>query len=78
MVFVFENQNALAHFIGSGWEGSAQADAAAKTRKEGQAYSGAAEVAPAVWAYQITKEGLALQVTLQSTKYYKDESLNQP
>jgi lipid-binding SYLF domain-containing protein len=78
VVFVFENQNALQHFLDSGWEGSAQADAAAKTRKEGEAYSGASEVAPGVWVYQITKEGLALQVTLQGTKYYKDDSLNQP
>ena len=78
VVFVFENQNALQHFLDSGWEGSAQADAAAKTSKEGQAYSGASEIAPGVWVYQITKEGLALQVTLQGTKYYKDDSLNQP
>jgi lipid-binding SYLF domain-containing protein len=77
VVFVFENQNALQHFLDSGWEGSAQADAAAKTSKEGQAYSGASEMAPGVWVYQITKEGLALQVTLQGTKYYKDDSLNQ-
>ena len=78
VVFVFENQNALQHFLDSGWEGSAQADAAAKTSKEGQAYSGASEIAPGVWVYQITKEGLALQVTLQGTKYYKEDSLNQP
>jgi len=78
VVFVFENQGALQHFLDSGWEGSAQADAAAKTSKEGQAYSGASEIAPGVWVYQITKEGLALQVTLQGTKYYKDDSLNQP
>jgi len=78
VVFVFENQNALQHFIDSGWEGSAQADAAAKANKEGAAYSGAQEVAPGVWVYQITKEGLALQVTLQGTKYYEDKDLNQP
>ena len=78
VVFVFENPGALQHFLDSGWEGSAQADAAAKTSKEGQAYSGASEIAPGVWVYQITKEGLALQVTLQGTKYYKDDSLNQP
>jgi len=29
-----------------------------------------------VWVYQITKKGLALQVTLQGTKYYKDDDLN--
>jgi hypothetical protein len=43
----------------------------------GAAYSGAVEVAAGVWVYQITKNGLALQVTLQGTKYYKDDDLKQ-
>jgi len=55
---------------------SAQADAAAKAGEKGGAYSGAVEVAPGVWVYQITKNGLALQLTLQGTKYYKDDDLN--
>jgi hypothetical protein len=50
--------------------GSGQADAAAKAGDKGGAYSGAVEVAPGVWVYQITKNGLALQLTLQGTKYY--------
>jgi lipid-binding SYLF domain-containing protein len=54
VVFVFENQEALAHFINSGWEASAQTDAAAKGSKEGDAYSGAVTVKPGVWVYQIT------------------------
>lgn len=76
VVFVFENSEAFDHFLNSGWSGTAQADAAAKVGKEGGAYSGAAEVAPGVWVYQITKNGLALQLTLQGTKYYKDDDLN--
>ena len=76
VVFVFENDDALAHFLDSGWSGSGQADAAAKAGKTGGAYSGAVEVAPGVWVYQITKNGLALQLTLQGTKYYKDDDLN--
>ena len=76
VVFVFETAKALAHFLNSGWSGSGQADAAAKAGEKGGAYSGAAEVAPGVWVYQITKNGLALQVTLQGTKYYKDDDLN--
>jgi hypothetical protein len=43
---------------------------------KGGAESGALEVAPDVWVYQITKNGLALQATLQGTKYYKDDDLN--
>ena len=76
VVFVFENEKALAQFLDSGWSGSGQADAAAKAGEKGGAYSGAAEVAPGVWVYQITKNGLALQLTLQGTKYYKDDNLN--
>jgi len=76
VVFVFESDKALAQFLDSGWSGSAQADAAAKAGEKGGAYSGAAEVAPGVWVYQITKNGLALQLTLQGTKYSKDNDLN--
>ncbi len=67
VVFVFENEKALAQFLDSGWSGSGQADAAAKAGEKGGAYSG---------VYQITKNGLALQLTLQGTKYYKDDDLN--
>ena len=77
VIFVFENDKALAQFLDSGWSGSAQTDAAAKAGEKGAAYSGAVEIAPGVWVYQITKNGLALQLTLQGTKYYKDEDLNQ-
>ncbi len=76
VIFVFENEKALSTFIDSGWSGSAQSDAAAKAGKSGAAYSGAVEVAPGVYVYQITKSGLALQLTLQGTKYYKNDDLN--
>jgi lipid-binding SYLF domain-containing protein len=76
VIFVFENDKAFTQFLDSGWSGSAQTDAAAKAGEKGGAYSGAVEVAPGVWVYQITKNGLALQLTLQGTKYYKDDDLN--
>ena len=76
VIFVFETDEALKQFLDSGWSGSAQADAAAKAGDKGGAESGALEVAPDVWVYQITKNGLALQATLQGTKYYKDDDLN--
>jgi lipid-binding SYLF domain-containing protein len=78
VIFVFENEKALTQFLDSGWSGSAQTDAAAKAGDKGGAYSGAVELAPGVWVYQITKNGLALQLTLQGTKYYKDDDLNKP
>ena len=76
VIFVFGTTGALDNFLNSGWSGSGQADAAAKAGSSGGAYSGAVEVAPNVWVYQITKNGLALQLTLQGTKYYKDDDLN--
>jgi lipid-binding SYLF domain-containing protein len=75
-IFVFGTQKAFDGFLNSGWSGSAQTDAAAKAGTSGGAFSGAIEVAPDVWVYQITKNGLALQLTLQGTKYYKDDDLN--
>jgi lipid-binding SYLF domain-containing protein len=76
VIFAFETERALTTFLASGWAASGQADAAAKASTSGSAYSGAVEVNPGVWVYQITKNGLALQVTLQGTKYYKNDDLN--
>jgi lipid-binding SYLF domain-containing protein len=76
VVFVFEKADAMKHFLDSGWAGSAETDAAAKAGSSGGALSGAAQVAPDTWVYQITKNGVALQLTLQGTKYSKDDDLN--
>ena len=76
VIFVFGTEKAFDQFLNSGWSGSGPADAAAKAGQSGGAYSGAAEVSPDVWVYQITKNGLALQLTLQGTKYYKNDDLN--
>ena len=76
VICVFTSDKAFNDFLTSGWSGSAQADAAAKAGSSGGAVSGAVEVAPDVSVYQITKNGLALQLTLQGTKYYKDDDLN--
>ena len=35
-------------------------------------------VEPVVWVYQITKKGLARQLALQGTKYYKNDDLIKP
>lgn len=78
VVFVFENARALDGLINSGWQAGPQAYAAAKSTGSGGAYSGAVAIAPGVRAYQLTKKGLALtlQVTLQGTKYSKNDKLN--
>lgn len=75
-VFVFSNNKAFQRFVESGWEANAQADAAAKSGEKGGAAAGAITVAPGVELYQLTKNGLALQATIQGTKYYKNDDLN--
>ena len=76
VVFVFETQKALNDFINSGWEFGGQATAAAQYDHKGAAYQGAVAVNPGVWMYQLTSDGLALELTGKGTKYYKDDALN--
>lgn len=75
-VFVFRDAAKLEAFIAQGWDFSGQADVAAKSDDKGAALAGAHTVMPGVEVYQITKNGLALQATLQGTKYWKDKDLN--
>jgi len=76
LVWVFENQTELDRFIDSGWELGGQATAAAQASGKGGAFAGAMSVSPGVWLYQLTDEGLALELTAKGTKYYKDTKLN--
>ena len=75
-IFVFTSRDALEQFVNSGWDASAQVDAAAKAGDKGAAWAGAVDVAPGIKLYQITEYGLALQATIQGTKYWKDAELN--
>ena len=75
-VFVFTTARALDQFVNRGWDASAQADAAAKAGEKGGAWAGAVDVAPGIKLYQLTEHGLALQATIQGTKYWKDSELN--
>lgn len=75
-VFIFTEHDALEKFVESGWEANAQADAAAKSGEKGGAWAGAIEIAPGIKLYQITETGLALQATIQGTKYWKDDDLS--
>ncbi|MFA5233566.1 MAG: hypothetical protein WC390_04125 [Sulfurimonas sp.] len=75
-VFLFENKKVYDTFVNSGWEANAQADAAAKYEESGGAINAAETVAPGIRLYKLTQNGLALQATVQGTKYWKDEELN--
>ena len=75
-VFVFETQAALDRFITQGWAATAQSDAAVVSGDRGDAVNYEIEIAPDVKLYQLTEAGLALQATLQGTKYLVDKDLN--
>ena len=76
LVWVFATKSALDGFVDSGWEFGGQATAAAQYEGEGAATQGALSVSPGVWLYQLTDDGLALELTVKGTKYYKDDDLN--
>jgi lipid-binding SYLF domain-containing protein len=75
-IFIFSTKEAFQHFVDKGWQAEAQADAAAQADDKGGSAAAAIEVAPGVKLYQLTKNGLALQATIQGTKYWKDDELN--
>jgi hypothetical protein len=79
-IFVFRNRHASEQFVEKGWSFACQADAAATTDADSNEQAGAMEatVGPneGVTVYPTTKQGLALQATLQGTKYWKDDELH--
>ncbi len=75
-VFVFTTPEALEGFADAGWEFGGQGTAAATDGKGGLAFQGALQAAPGVWVYQLTDKGLALELTVKGTRYFRDGSLN--
>ncbi|MDO9207035.1 MAG: hypothetical protein Q7T91_02175 [Sulfuricurvum sp.] len=75
-IFLFENKAVFDRFVNEGWEANAQADAAAKLADKGDAINLAITVAPGIRLYKLTQNGLALQATIQGTKYWKDAEMN--
>lgn len=76
VVFVFDNSTLVNDFVESGWEAGAQATAAGTYDGKGTSHAGAMAVKPGVWMYQMTGDGLAVELTAKGTKYYKDDELN--
>lgn len=75
-IFVFETERAFNRFVDRGWEFGAQATLAATDGVSGGAYQGAVSIWPGAWLYQLTDKGLALEITGQGVRYYKDSDLN--
>ncbi len=76
LVWVFDSEQKLNDFINKGWTLGGQGSASAALDKEGAGLEGAVPVASGVWLYQLTDTGLALELTVQGSKYYKDADLN--
>jgi len=76
LVWVFMDQSGLNTFIDSGFQVSGQGTAAVQVGDEGDALAGALSVMPGVYLYQLTDDGLAMELTVKGTKYFKDDSLN--
>ncbi len=76
LIFVFTNEQALRNFINQGWEFGGQASAAAVVASQGGTFAGAVSISPGIYVYQLTSTGLAAQITLSGTKYFKDDELN--
>jgi len=75
-IFIFKTKKAFDDFINDGWEGGAHADAVARGGGKGGSAEGAITVSKDMELYQLTETGLALEATIQGTKYFKDGDLN--
>ena len=75
-VIIFRKREDMDKFVEKGWAFGGQADAAFKSGDKGGAYSAAKSVDMDIITYQLTENGVALQATLQGTKYWKHKDLN--
>jgi len=76
IIWVFETQKSLTDFVNSGWDFGGKAQAVAMVQDTGAMFAGAVSVAPGVYLYQLTSTGLAAELTVSGTKYFKDNELN--
>jgi|TARA_R110002096_G_scaffold415163_1_gene616636 lipid-binding SYLF domain-containing protein len=70
-VMVFHKRAMFDQFVDKGWDLSGQADAAAKIDDKGGEANATDSVVSGITVYNMTKKGLALQATIQGTKYWK-------
>lgn len=75
-IMVFTKRDTMEQFIEKGWDFSGQAEASAKSGEKGGAAEAAANAPSGVKLYQFTEAGLALQATVQATKYWVAKDWN--
>jgi lipid-binding SYLF domain-containing protein len=76
LIFIFHTKKAMNDFQSEGWDFSGKADASAESGGKGAGMEAAVTVVPGTTIYQLTEAGLALQATLQGTKFWADDDLN--
>ena len=74
VIFVFAREADWKNFVTSGWKFNGQATAAADDGVNGGAMEGALSVADGIWIYQLTTKGLAFELAVKGTEYYRDKS----
>ena len=70
-VIIFHKRAMFDQFVDKGWDLSGQADAAAKIDDNGGEANATDSVVSGITVYNMTEKGLALQATIQGTKYWK-------
>ena len=58
------------------WSFGGQAAVAANDGVNGGSFEGAVQAAPEIFVYQMTTKGLAAELFLKGTNYYRDKKLN--
>jgi lipid-binding SYLF domain-containing protein len=76
LVWVFERESDLTNFVNSGFELGANTNLQVNPGTGGGLFNGAVEVQPGVWLRQISDAGIAHDLTVEGTKYFKDPELN--
>ena len=76
LIWVFDTQSAFDEFITKGRQIGGQASLNASASGKGKGAAGAASVDQGVWLYQLTDDGLAAEITLKGSQYFKDKDLN--
>ena len=78
VIFVFSSPEAWQSFVDNGWSFGAEATAAADDGSNGSSLEGALHVSEDVWVYQMTTKGLAMELAMKGTNYYRDKDFDEP
>jgi lipid-binding SYLF domain-containing protein len=76
-VLVFHSEPTLQKFSDAGWEFGGSADATAQSGDKGGGAETRGGFSGDIEVYQLTESGVSLQATLRSTRFWRDDELNQ-